>query len=226
MKPARENSSEAQVPGRAEKAAFRREAILNAALDAFTKQGFAATRMEDIARRAGVAKGTIYLNFKDKEALFLAIVQQEIGPVVATAASALAPGESVHAFLERTILPLLTDLPQSRRGAVLRLLIAEAGRFPNLAEVYYCTIIERGLAVFSKLIRRALKNGELQDHTLARFPQLLIAPVILGVVWTGLFERFHHLDVESMARTYFDQLFLRQPTRSKPSKRHTKNPAR
>src|SRR5215510_1773437 len=67
---------------RAQKSAARREAILSAALDEFAAQGFAATRLDDVARRAGVAKGTIYLHFRDKEALFQELVRSLLTPVV------------------------------------------------------------------------------------------------------------------------------------------------
>src|SRR5262249_18144528 len=76
-----EGSSQ-KVGGRAQRAAARRAAILTAALDEFSARGFAAARLDDVARRADVAKGTIYLHFKDKEALFQELIRQEIGPVI------------------------------------------------------------------------------------------------------------------------------------------------
>jgi AcrR family transcriptional regulator len=189
----------------------RDHAILKAALQEFTRNGFAAARMEDIARRAGVAKGTIYLRFKDKEALFEAIVRQEISPLVNAAATAPQPGESVRSFLERTVTPMLQDPGRSRRTAVLRLLVSESSRFPKLAELYFRTIVEPGLKVFGRLARRAFESGELSDFAPVRYPQLLLAPVIMGLLWSGLFDRFHPLDIEAMLRAHFDQLF--QPKR-------------
>src|SRR5256885_9563350 len=83
VRPRRKASSlRNQGGGRAEKAAARREAILAAALDEFAVQGFAATRLDDVARRAGVAKGTIYLHFRDKEALFQELVRSVLSPLV------------------------------------------------------------------------------------------------------------------------------------------------
>ncbi len=187
--------------------AERRQAIVKAALEEFTKQGFAAARMDDIARRAGVAKGTIYLRFKDKETLFEAIIREEISPLVNAAASPLEPGESVRAFLDRTVMPLFHDPGPSRRTAVLRLLIAEAARFPKLAELYFRTVVEPGLRVFSRLARHAFKRGELSYIAPVRYPQLLIAPAIVGLLWSGLFDRFHPLDVKAMLRAHLDQLF-------------------
>lgn len=176
--------------------------------------------MEDIASRAGVAKGTIYLHFKDKEDLFEGIVRQEILPSSGSAATdEMKPGETVRAFVERTIVPLLRDAEQSRRAAVVRLVISEAPRFPGLAKVYYRVAIESGLNAFGGLARRARRTGELSGNALERFPQLFIAPLILGILWSGLFERFHHLDVEAMFRAHLDLIFgpalKRKSSRSK-----------
>ncbi|MFL6353246.1 MAG: TetR/AcrR family transcriptional regulator [Bryobacteraceae bacterium] len=195
------------VTSRTQKTAARREAIIHAALDEFTEKGFAAARMDEIARRAGVAKGTIYLNFSDKEALFEAIVGQEITPLVHAVSSASASDESFRAIVSQQLLPIIGDLAHSRRGSVVRLLIAEAGRFPKLAEVYYRMVVEPGLGAIGQLAERAHAGGELRSDALAQFPQLFIAPGVLAIVWIGLFEVFRHLDVEQMASAYFEQFF-------------------
>ncbi|MDQ2773367.1 MAG: TetR/AcrR family transcriptional regulator C-terminal ligand-binding domain-containing protein [Acidobacteriota bacterium] len=119
----------------------------------------------------------------------------------------LAAGETVRRFLERTLLPLLQDLPTSRRGAVVRLLLTEGNRFPRLAEVYYRKVIAPGLAIFGSLAKHAVTTGELSSDALVRFPQLMIAPAILSIIWSGLFERFGHLDSQEMLRAYFNQVF-------------------
>ena len=196
--------------------AERDEAIVKAALEEFTRHGFAAARMEDIARRAAVAKGTIYLRFKDKESLFEAIIRQEISPLVAAAAGALGPGESVRAFMERTLMPLLRDPGRGRRTAVLRLLVAEAARFPKLAELYFRAIVEPGLKIFGRLARQAFDQGELSNSAPVRYPQLLLAPAVLGLLWSGLFERFHPLDIEAMLHAHFDQLFRSKRKATQP----------
>ena len=162
--------------------------------------------MEDIARRAGVAKGTIYLNFSDKEALFEAIVRQEIRPKIDAAEAVAAAGGSLREFMKATLCPALEDVVKTRRGAVLRMMIGEAGRFPKLAEVYFRLVVEPGLGAIRKLARTSAKRGELPNDTLVKFPQLLIAPMLFGVIWTGLFERFHHIDLARMTQAYFEQL--------------------
>lgn len=205
---------------RDENAALRRTAIVDAALDEFAEKGFTSARMEDIAKRAGVAKGTIYLNFSDKEALFEAIVNQEIRPTIDALASAVAAGGSLRDFLDRRLLPLLGDLARTRRGAVLRMLLGEAGRFPKLAEVYYRVVIGPALDSLRALLRRANEREELKATMLVQFPQLLVAPIPMTVIWAGLFERFEHLDVERMGRAYFDFLLgCEKPKRTASSRR-------
>src|SRR6266851_4186530 len=109
--------------GRAEKSAARREAILAAALDEFAAQGFAATRLDDVARRAGVAKGTIYLHFRDKEALFQDLVRSVLSPLVGkleTIAQADAP---LRSLAERIVEMFVTEIYGTRRKDVIRLII-------------------------------------------------------------------------------------------------------
>ena len=168
--------------------------------------------MDDIARRAGVAKGTIYLNFKDKEALFEAILQQEIRPQIDIVSHVAASGGSLRDFLQTVLLPLLDELLNPQKGAVLRLLIGEAGRFPKLAEVYYRTVIEPVMQSVEALVRHSLEQGEAQDAFLLEFPQMLMFPILFAVIWTGLFQRFRQLDAGRMATAYFERLFMQGPT--------------
>ena len=95
----------------------------------------------------------------------------------------------------------------TRRKDVIRLIIAEGPRFPKLAEFYYREVIARVLAAMRALLNRAVENGELGNDALARFPQLLIAPALVAVVWNGLFERFAPLDVRELMRAHLDLLF-------------------
>jgi hypothetical protein len=83
-------------------------------------------------------------------------------------------------------------------------------------------VVEPGIALMSKVARRALERGELRDDTLVRFPQLMVAPIIFTVVWKGLFERFRHLDAEQMARAYFDRLLPMQDEGKKKKEKSRK----
>jgi AcrR family transcriptional regulator len=192
---------------RAQKAAARREAILAAALDEFAAQGFAATRLDDVARRAGVAKGTIYLHFQDKEALFQELIRSVLGPFVGTLEVALKADLPVRFIAEQALEMFVREVYETRRKDVLRLILTEGQRFPQLAEFYYHEVVERALAAFRAFMRRAVERGELRSDALARFPQLLAAPAIIAIMWNGLFGRFEPIDPRELLRAHLDLLF-------------------
>jgi AcrR family transcriptional regulator len=194
-------------PKRAEKSAARREAILAAAFDEFTERGFAATRIDDIARRAGVGKGTIYLHFRDKEALFQHLVIAMLGPLIADIEKIPDSDLPIRTVMERLFDLFVQEIYSTRRRDVLRLMMAEGPRFPHLAEFYYRNVVERALGVLRSLLDRAHARGELPDDRLSKFPQLVMAPGLVAVIWSGLFERFAPLDIDALMRVHLDLLF-------------------
>jgi AcrR family transcriptional regulator len=113
----------------AQKAAARRAAILAAALDEFSARGFAAARLDDVARRADVAKGTIYLHFKDKEALFQELVRTMLSPLVMTLEQLRASDVPIRVVLERFADLFVREIYGTRRRDVARLVITEGARF-------------------------------------------------------------------------------------------------
>ena len=187
--------------------AARREAILEAALDEFSARGFAAARLEDVAKRAGVAKGTIYLYFADKEALFQELVRFQIGPVMSAFETVLASPLPLKSLIDQAIEIFAREVFGTRRKQVMRLIISEGPRFPALAEFYYREVLGPILKAVRARLRRALEHGEIADDALIRFPQLLGAATVMAVVWQGLFDRFEPLDARAMIRAYFDRLF-------------------
>jgi AcrR family transcriptional regulator len=196
------------LPGaRAQRAAERRDAILAAALDEFASRGFAATRLDDVAKRADVAKGTIYLYFADKETLFQELIRAQLSPVVGGVIHASHADIPLRVFTKQLIEVFVREVLGTRRKDVIRLVITEGPRFPKLAEFYYHEVIARVLEAVRALLRRAVERGELKDDALVRHPQLLAAPGIMAIVWSGLFERFEPLDVRSLMQAHFDMLF-------------------
>ena len=191
---------------RAKRSAERREAILAAALDEFAAAGFAATRLEDVARRADVAKGTIYLYFADKETLFQELIRAELSPVVAALENASHADIPLRQVLDQLIEVFVREIFETRRKDVIRLVLTEGPRFPTLAEFYYREVISRAMGAIRGLLRRAFERGELSSDMLVRFPQLIPAPGIVAVIWSGLFDRFEPLDVRAMMRAHFDVL--------------------
>jgi len=197
---------------RAQRSAERRDAILAAALDEFAARGFAATRLDDVARRASVAKGTIYLHFADKEALFEELIRQEIGPVIGALEQASHADVPLRQVTDQIIEVFVRGIFETRRKDVIRLVITEGPRFPKLAEFYYREVIARVLRIVRDLLRRAFERGELDNDILVRFPQLLAAPGIIAIIWSGLFDRFEPLDVRAMMRVHFDTLLGNRST--------------
>ena len=202
-------SPEAARPptNRAIRAAERREAIITAGLDEFIARGFAATRLDDVAKRAGVAKGTIYLHFEDKEALFQELVRTALVPLISRLAAPPVAGGTARAMIESFAETFARDVVATRRGDILRLLIAEGARFPSLADFYYREVVSRGMAGMRALIEYGIARGEIRDTELAQFPQLIAAPAIIAVIWQGLFGRHAPLDAMAMLRVHIDLIF-------------------
>ena len=177
----------------------RRQAILEAALDVFAAEGFAAAKLDDVAEKAGVAKGTIYLHFKDKQDLFEQMVREAVFPVIARLEElAKLPDLPAELVLRAMFEVFRTQVLATRRKDLLRLILTEGPRFPAIAAFYHREVVARGLALMGELLNRARANGELSAEGLARFPQLVVAPLILAVVWDGLFAAIEPLDVEGL----------------------------
>ncbi len=192
---------------RAERAAERRAAIVGAALDEFVARGFTATRLDDVAKRAGVAKGTIYLHFKDKETLFEELVRTAIVPLIGQLTALPPPSGSVRDRLEGFARTFIQEVATTRRADIIRLIVAEGPRFPAIADFYYREVISRGLAAMRALIELGIKRGEIRQAALADFPQIVVAPAIVGVIWKSMFERHAPLDAIAMLRVHLDLIF-------------------
>jgi AcrR family transcriptional regulator len=197
----------APASNRATRAAERRAAIVDAAMEEFIARGFAATRLDDIAKRAGVAKGTIYLHFKDKESMFEELVRTVIVPVVARL-NALPPlTGSVRDLIEAFASNFLKEVIGTRRGDLVRLIVAEGPRFPSVADFYYREVVSRGMAGMRALIELGIARGEIREKNLARYPQILVAPAMIAVIWQSLFARHAPLDAQEMLRVHLDLIF-------------------
>jgi AcrR family transcriptional regulator len=184
--------------------------ILDAALKVFAQKGFAAARMEDIAREAGVTKGTIYLYFENKEAVFKSLVRESVGATIATVTAAAQAQEGSARLLLRMVLTRVAQLlVESDRVVLPKIVIGESSNFPWLAEFYRFEIIEKGLQLLMSLIERGIAQGEfrpLPPHHVAR---LCVAPVLLSAIWRVTFA---HLDAEpydyqGLIDTHLDVLF-------------------
>jgi AcrR family transcriptional regulator len=192
---------------RAAQSAARREAILKAALAEFAASGFAAARLDDVARRAGIAKGTIYLYFDDKEALFQELVRASLTPLVGQLENLREIDAPFREIAERIAGLFVSEILETERRHIVRLLMAEGPRFPKIAEFHYREVVSRVMDAIRDLLRRAIARGETVHVSLGEFPQLLVAPALMAIIWNGLFERFSPLDARALLRAHLDILF-------------------
>ena len=192
--------------GRAARSADRREAILSAALDEFAERGFEAARLDDVAKRAGIAKGTIYLYFRDKETLFQELLRAMLTPIIGgfeALGQADVPAKQLAEHMRDVF---VHEVFETRRKDVIRLMIAEGRRFPKLAEFYYREVLSRIIEALRAILKRGAARGEVPAE-LVEFPQLLAAPGLVAIVWTGLFGDLAPLDVRRMMQAHIDILF-------------------
>jgi AcrR family transcriptional regulator len=192
---------------RAERAAERRQAIIEAAMEEFISRGFAATRLDDIAKRAGVAKGTIYLHFKDKESMFEELIRTAIVPLVGRMQGPLPTGGTVRDLVEAFALNFIHEVVTTRRGDIVRLIVAEGPRFPSIADFYYREVVSKGLAGMRAMVELGIARGEIKNANLAKFPQIMVAPALIAIIWQSLFARHAPLDAIEMFRTHLDLIF-------------------
>jgi AcrR family transcriptional regulator len=198
---------------RAEQGSDKRALILAAALDEFSQNGFAAARLDDVAKRANVAKGTIYLYFKDKDSLFQELLRDQISPVIGMLEALLANGGKdtkptpLRELAHRVADIFVEQVIATRRKDIVRLILTEGPRFPKLAEFYYREVISRALAALRARAERAVRDGELKSDALLRFPQLIVAPALTAIMWKSMFDKFEPLDAKAFMKAHIENLF-------------------
>ena len=192
---------------RAEKSAERRAAIVEAAMEEFVARGFAATRLDDIAKRAGVAKGTLYLHFKDKESMFEELIRTALVPLISRMAAPPTIAGPVRDAVEGFAETFIREIVSTRRGDIIRLIVSEGPRFPAIADFYFREVVSKGLTGMKALVQLAITRGEIKQREVAQFPQLIVAPAIVAVIWQSLFARHAPLDALAMFRVHLDLIF-------------------
>lgn len=169
----------------------RPQEILDAALSQFAEKGFAATRLEEIAARAGVSKGTIYLYFESKEAVFKALVQEKLASRIDGFAEMLRAFEGSSAELLTLILRNFGTIVSSSNFVVLpKIVIAEAGNFPELARMYRNEIVARGISLLGEIVERGIERGEFRNIPKEHAARLAAAPMLMIAIWRTTFEKF------------------------------------
>lgn len=163
--------------------------IIAAGLAEFSEKGFAQARIEDIARRAGIAKGTVFRYFPNKEALFEAAILSRIAPVFDEFLGLLDlyQGPSL-ALLEGLVERIYARFAESDLPVLMRIIITEGPRFPAILEIYHRQSVARGQALLGRIIARGVARGEFPESALTELPMVLMAPALMSVVWRMTFD--------------------------------------
>jgi len=198
---------------RHEQKRHRQEEILAAAFDVFAAHGYAAARIDDVAQEAGIAKGTIYLYFRNKEQLFRAVVRS----LLQKRFDAVAGGftGTAEQLLRELLSRMYSQVVRNEKvRSIVRLLIAEGGRFPQLTEIYHREMIAPGMKAVRQALMHGIASGEFRKTAAVEFPQLLAAPAVLAIVWRVLHQERHRLDLDAYSKAHLE--FLLDGLRKQP----------
>lgn len=184
----------------------RPQEITAAAFEVFAEKGYAAARVEEVARRAGVSKGLLYRYFDTKEALFKAVIRSVVIRRVDALLNAVeTTGLSSEAFMRGPLIEFMKSVPGSPVAIVIRLLLAEGQRHPDLVDYYWENVVAKGLRAISGFIERGVERGEFRDSALSDLPQLVLAPMMLSMIWRILFSA-RALDTDRLMETQIDMI--------------------
>ncbi len=173
-----------ECPFRRRRKEARPGEIAAAALELFVEKGFAATRLDDVATRAGVSKGTVYLYFDSKEALFKAVIQEGILPILEEGAGLVDGFTGSSADLLRTLIgEWWQRIGSTHLAGVPKLMISEAGNFPELAVYYHDTVIVRGRDLMRRVVQRGIAAGEFRAVDVETAIDVIFAPVLMMLIW-------------------------------------------
>lgn len=162
--------------------------IVQAAMAVFAEKGFAATRLDDIAARAGVSKGALYLYFATKDDLFRAVVRDAISPNMAVVKAIIASHPGPFAGLVRAVADRVANLVATTPlGGVAKMVISEAGNFPELARLWYDELVSQLIGAVATAIESAQARGEVKPGNPRIYALQLAAPLLMATLWRETF---------------------------------------
>lgn len=193
----------------------RPQEIIAAGLAEFAERGFAATRLEDVAARAGIVKATIYRYFESKEALFEAALLSGIEPAFDALPEMIADYDGSTSDLIRLLIGHLYETLFNPEVELLaRIIISEGRRFPDVAQLYHRLLVCKGRDVLRRIIERGLACGELRPSPLTATPEVLVGPVVMAIVWHMIFDGFDPIAPKRFLEAHLDLLERALTTRA------------
>lgn len=162
--------------------------IVAAALQVFGEKGFAGARIEEIAARAGVSKGTVYLYFETKSDIFRAVVHEAVMPDIEALERNILALDLPFADIARLLLPRFADIVTALPvGAVVKMVVGESRNFPELAKVWHDDVVQKGIGLLAALIARAQRKGEVRAGDPRVHAFSIMGPMLMGLLWRETF---------------------------------------
>lgn len=194
-------------PPRRRRKEARPAEIIDAGLKEFALNGLAATRLEDVAKRAGIAKGTIYRYFSSKEDLFVAAIRSRIVLSIEGVDAAIERFEGPTDELLKLVLgKIYSEFVGTDTSALMRILIAEGNRFPDLIKLYHSEAISKGMSMLKSIVDRGVSRGEFRDGPAIIEPRIIIAPAIMAAIWRATFQAHDPLPIDRFIDAHIDTL--------------------
>lgn len=183
--------------------------IVAAALHVFGEKGFAAARIEEIAARAGVSKGTVYLYFATKEGIFRAVVRQAVTPNIELIERTVAGMDLPFAELIRMLLPRVAELIVTAPvGRVVKMVVGESRNFPELAKVWHDDVVLKGVSLIAGIVERAQRKGEVRPGDPRNHAFSIMGPMLMGALWRETFTPVGgaKVDLPAIARQHAETM--------------------
>ena len=198
--------AEAAPPSRREQQKeARRLALVDAALAVFSRVGYAAAKIDDVAEEAGVSQGTVYLYFDSKEQLFEGMVKSKMSPMLNNVASlAIDPDQSATDRLKQHLRFFYTKVLDTDRRQIMRLIMSEGPNFPHLAEFYHANVLSRGQAMINSIIQQGIETGEFRNMAGHGLMHNVVAGALVAGIWKLVFDRFQPIELDSYFDTHVD----------------------
>lgn len=181
--------------------------IVAAAVEVFAEKGFALAKLDEIAARAGVSKGALYLYFDTKEDIFRAVVREAVAPNIDAMRATAQAYDGSFAEIAPVILARLVDAADnSRLPAVARMVISESRNFPDLARTWHDSVVSQAVGIIAELIARAQARGEVRPGRPRFYAFSLIGPILMGFLWRETFQPIgaEPIDLSALAKQHVE----------------------
>jgi len=179
--------------------------ITAAAMQTFAEKGFAATKVADVAERAGVSKGLLYLYFKTKEELFKSVVRSFVSPMIDNLTDTVENTDlGAEDFIRGPLLEFAKAVPNSPARFLVRLLVAEGPKHPDLVAWYWENVVSKGMLAIKAIVKKGVESGEFRSNAFTELPHIFATPVIFSMLWKILFDDHDSLNTDQLIEEHFE----------------------